>query len=430
MRRFPPLLAAAIVLAGCGGSTPDRSGRDVDLALGGRPGAVHAGLYLALQRGYDDAEGATLHPAQVGDPAQALERGQAELAVLDIHELDLARASGADVVGVMANVGRARVSRAGPGDPALDAHRRPGERPRRGGGASARLPRGLHRPGVSRAGAGDRGAEPPSRRGRRRAGSPRPRLPGQPADLRRARPGAPAGVGGLGAAHRLGRAPARPGASVRRAVREARVRRAPRRCPSLRKKGEPPPPPRWAPQVECDVARHMRGQRHIQVPATRLNTCPRSRPNRERCYACGVAAKRCASVSSSDQATCGFCRTNGLKFQVVRAARRTSVSARTVEVRGMSGTMRAISPKWSPGPRVRRSSPSTTTVAFPSRMRKNATPPLPCVTTSLPAAASRSVIVWARPARSLRETSARNGTFWSASSVTDMASDAIPLRGS
>jgi len=106
MRRFPPLLAAAIVLAGCGGSTPDRSGRDVDLALGGRPGAVHAGLYLALQRGYDDAEGATLHPAQVGDPAQALERGQAELAVLDIHELALARASGADVVGVMAIVGR------------------------------------------------------------------------------------------------------------------------------------------------------------------------------------------------------------------------------------------------------------------------------------------------------------------------------------
>jgi ABC-type nitrate/sulfonate/bicarbonate transport system substrate-binding protein len=106
MRRLPPLLAAAIVLAGCGGSTPDRSGRDLTLALGGKPGAVHAGLYLAVQRGFDEAEGVMLHPTPVRDPARALGAGRADVAVLDLHELAIARARGQDVVGVMALVGR------------------------------------------------------------------------------------------------------------------------------------------------------------------------------------------------------------------------------------------------------------------------------------------------------------------------------------
>src|SRR3954447_27040472 len=106
-----------------------------------------------------------------------------------------------------------------------------------------------------------------------------------------------------------------------------------------------------------------------------------------------------------------------------------SLSARTVEVRGTSGTISAISPKWSPGPSVRRSSPSTTTVAWPSRIRKKATPPLPWVTISLPGDASRSAMVCARPSSSLRWTWDRNGTFWSASSVTDMATDATGSGG-
>jgi ABC-type nitrate/sulfonate/bicarbonate transport system substrate-binding protein len=106
MRRLPPLLAAAIVLAGCGGSAADRTGRDMALALGGKPGAVHAGLYLAVQRGNDEAEGVMLHPTPTPDPARALGSGRADLAVLDLHELALARAHGRDVVGVMAIVGR------------------------------------------------------------------------------------------------------------------------------------------------------------------------------------------------------------------------------------------------------------------------------------------------------------------------------------
>jgi ABC-type nitrate/sulfonate/bicarbonate transport system substrate-binding protein len=106
MRRFPPLLAAAIALAGCGGSATDRTGRDLTLALDGKPGAVHAGLYLAVQRGYDEAEGVMLHPTPARDSARVLGSGRADLAVLDIHDLALARARGQDVVGVMAIVGR------------------------------------------------------------------------------------------------------------------------------------------------------------------------------------------------------------------------------------------------------------------------------------------------------------------------------------
>src|SRR5258705_2861375 len=106
MRRFPPLLAAAIALAGCGSGAQDRSGRDVTLAIGSTPGAVHAGIYLAVQRGFDQAEGVTLHLTPTRDPARALANAQAGLAVLEIHELAIARARGSDVVGVMAIVGR------------------------------------------------------------------------------------------------------------------------------------------------------------------------------------------------------------------------------------------------------------------------------------------------------------------------------------
>jgi len=106
MRRFPLLVAAAIALAGCGAGGSDRSGRDVALAIGGAPGAQHAGIYLAMQRGGDEAEGVTLHPKPVTDPARELASGKAALAVMDIHELALARARGEDLVGVLGIVGR------------------------------------------------------------------------------------------------------------------------------------------------------------------------------------------------------------------------------------------------------------------------------------------------------------------------------------
>src|SRR5689334_6497353 len=106
MGRFPLLLAAAIALAGCGSAGTDRSGQDVTLAIGGAPGAQHAGIYLAVQRGFDEAEGVMLHPEPTGDPARALATGKAAMAVMDIHELALARARGEDLVGVLGIVAR------------------------------------------------------------------------------------------------------------------------------------------------------------------------------------------------------------------------------------------------------------------------------------------------------------------------------------
>lgn len=104
MPRFPLLLAAAIALAACGGGSVENTS-DAKLALA-RPGAVHAGIYLAVQRGFDGAVGVTLHPTVVADPVRALRTAQALLAVLDIHELAIARSRGTDVVGVMALVER------------------------------------------------------------------------------------------------------------------------------------------------------------------------------------------------------------------------------------------------------------------------------------------------------------------------------------
>jgi ABC-type nitrate/sulfonate/bicarbonate transport system substrate-binding protein len=104
MARFPLLLAAAMALAGCGGAS-DQSGGEARLALAS-PGAVHAGIYLAVQRGFDEAEGVVLRPAPTPDPVGALEDAGAALAVVDIHALAQARARGKDVVGVMAIVAR------------------------------------------------------------------------------------------------------------------------------------------------------------------------------------------------------------------------------------------------------------------------------------------------------------------------------------
>src|SRR3954447_7352272 len=107
MRRFPPLFAVAIALAGYGAA--DQAGSDVSLALR-PPGAVDAGIYLATQRGFNSAVGAAIHPQSAADPLQTLERGEAGLAVVDIHELAQARARGRDVVRVMAVVRRPGVA--------------------------------------------------------------------------------------------------------------------------------------------------------------------------------------------------------------------------------------------------------------------------------------------------------------------------------
>lgn len=98
------------MLAGCGGTTgSDRPETEPRLLLDFAPNAVHSGIYLAAERGFDTAEGVSLRirkPGASTDALRLLRTGRVDLAVLDIHDLGLARERGADVVGVMALVQR------------------------------------------------------------------------------------------------------------------------------------------------------------------------------------------------------------------------------------------------------------------------------------------------------------------------------------
>src|SRR3954469_11684456 len=100
----------SLALAGCGGGLgTDRPNEDASLLLDFTPNAVHAGIYLALERDYDEAEGVNLRvraPGASTDAFKLLQAGRVDMALLDIHDLALAREKGADIVGVMALVQR------------------------------------------------------------------------------------------------------------------------------------------------------------------------------------------------------------------------------------------------------------------------------------------------------------------------------------
>jgi putative hydroxymethylpyrimidine transport system substrate-binding protein len=101
-------VALAAPAAACGGS----AGGDVDdasLLLDFTPNAVHSGIYTAVARDYDGAEGVRLRvrpPSESTDSVRLLDAGRVDLAILDISDLALARAKGSDLVGVMALVQR------------------------------------------------------------------------------------------------------------------------------------------------------------------------------------------------------------------------------------------------------------------------------------------------------------------------------------
>ena len=103
------LALACVLLAGCGGTGSGPVGEEATLLLDFQPNAVHTGIYAAVERGYDTAEGVELRietPGASTDALKLLRSGDADLAVLDIHDLGLAREKGADLVGVMALVQR------------------------------------------------------------------------------------------------------------------------------------------------------------------------------------------------------------------------------------------------------------------------------------------------------------------------------------
>jgi putative hydroxymethylpyrimidine transport system substrate-binding protein len=101
------VVAAACALTGaaCAGDGDDAAPHDeATVLLDFTPNAVHAGIYATIQRGYDRAESVDLRvrePSSSTDAIKLLLAGRTDFAVLDIHDVAIARARGRDVVCVM-----------------------------------------------------------------------------------------------------------------------------------------------------------------------------------------------------------------------------------------------------------------------------------------------------------------------------------------
>lgn len=113
MRRAVALLAAVLLLAGlagCGGNGAEPGApRGASLVLDFTPNAVHSGIYAALARGFYRGAGIdlTIHqPGESTDAPRLLAAGRTDFAILDIHDLGIARERGLDLVGVMPIVER------------------------------------------------------------------------------------------------------------------------------------------------------------------------------------------------------------------------------------------------------------------------------------------------------------------------------------
>jgi NitT/TauT family transport system substrate-binding protein/putative hydroxymethylpyrimidine transport system substrate-binding protein len=107
--KAPVLIAATLLAAaaGCGGESGPESTRQITLALDFTPNAVHAPIYAAVRKGYDRDRGVSIRirpPGSAPDSLKLLAAGKADMAVLDIHDLGLARERGQDFVGVGALV--------------------------------------------------------------------------------------------------------------------------------------------------------------------------------------------------------------------------------------------------------------------------------------------------------------------------------------
>ncbi|HSC21752.1 MAG TPA: ABC transporter substrate-binding protein [Solirubrobacterales bacterium] len=113
MRRAVALLAAALALAGvvgCGGSGAEPGApKGATLVLDFVPNAVHSGIYAAAAEGFYKDAGVDLKvqpPGESTDAPKLLGAGKVEFAILDIHDLGIAREQGIPLVGVMPVVQR------------------------------------------------------------------------------------------------------------------------------------------------------------------------------------------------------------------------------------------------------------------------------------------------------------------------------------
>ncbi len=113
MKGVVALLAAALLLAGasgCGGSGAEPGApQGATLVLDFTPNAVHSGIYAAQHEGYYGDNGVDLtirQPGESTDAPKLLASGRTKFAILDIHDLGIARERGLDLVGVMPLVQR------------------------------------------------------------------------------------------------------------------------------------------------------------------------------------------------------------------------------------------------------------------------------------------------------------------------------------
>jgi ABC-type nitrate/sulfonate/bicarbonate transport system substrate-binding protein len=113
MKRVAALLAAALLAsgaAGCSGGGAEPGAPDgATLVLDFVPNAVHSGIYAAQRQGYYRDAGIDLTVRQPGESTDApklLAAGRTDFAILDIHDLGIARERGLDVVGLMPIVQR------------------------------------------------------------------------------------------------------------------------------------------------------------------------------------------------------------------------------------------------------------------------------------------------------------------------------------
>jgi putative hydroxymethylpyrimidine transport system substrate-binding protein len=114
MRRAVALLAASLALAGiaagCGGGGAEPGAPiGATVVLDFTPNAVHAGIFAAQAEGFYDDAGVDLEvrpPGESTDAPKLLAAGRTEFAILDIHDLGIARERGLPLVGVMPIVQR------------------------------------------------------------------------------------------------------------------------------------------------------------------------------------------------------------------------------------------------------------------------------------------------------------------------------------
>ena len=110
MRLGTLALLLAVALAACGSSSSSQPKlRSTSLILDFTPNAVHAGIYSAIAHHLDRDDGIRLTvrvPSATTDSIKLLETGRVNFAIVDIHDLAIARERGADIVGIMALVER------------------------------------------------------------------------------------------------------------------------------------------------------------------------------------------------------------------------------------------------------------------------------------------------------------------------------------